>query len=233
MIDRIEKVEVRGLLGRENLAWNLLPDVNILAGRNGSGKTTLIRALAQLVCEGAFSEVVGRLLEGMRVTFAGGDTIASGEGRAATGHRIDTIGPFDGNHTDKFPPLPLQGREIFYALIDERFAHTGKRIDRESDELLFDSPWGKLTPAQLSAGEKQLLLIFATVAAQGGRRAILLMDEPESSLHFDWQSTLIDDIRRLNPHVQLIASTHSPAVVMNGWLGHVTEIGDLVLNVNP
>ncbi len=228
MTDRIEKVEVRGLLGRENLVWLLLPDVNILAGRNGSGKTTLIRALAQLVCEGAFSEEVGRLLEGMSVTFADGEVLICGQGHAATGHRIDTIGSFDGRRTDEFPPLPVRGRELFYELIDERFALTGKRIDRESDELRFDSPWGKLTPAQLSAGERQLLLIFASVAAQGGRQAILLMDEPEVSLHFDWQSTLIDDIRRLNPHVQLIASTHSPAVVMNGWLGHVTEINDLI-----
>ncbi len=226
MADWITKVEIDGLWGQENLVWNLLPDVNILSGRNGSGKTTLIHALAQLVSDGAFSPVTGQLLQGMTVTFAGGDTLTSGEGRAAEGHCIDVIGPFDGRG-GAFPIVPQKGRELFDELIDRAFAHTGKRIDRRSGELLFDSRWGTLTPQHLSSGEKQLLLIFATAAARMGRPAILLMDEPEISLHFDWQSTLIADIRRLNPNVQLILSTHSPAIAMNGWMGHVTEISEL------
>ena len=226
MADCITKVEVRGLWGQENLEWNLLPDVNILSGRNGSGKTTLIRGLTQLVRTGELGPEVGQLMAGMRITFAGGEMLASGDGRAAEGHRIDAIGPFDGCN-GMIPVMPRKGRELFDELIDEAFAHTGKRIDRTSGELLFDSRWGTLTPNRLSSGEKQLLLIFATVLAQECRPAILLMDEPELSLHFDWQSGLIADIRRLNPHVQLILSTHSPAIIMNGWLGHVTEISDL------
>ena len=117
----------------------------------------------------------------------------------------------------------------FFDMLDAMFDDTGKRIDRQSEELAFDSAWGKLTPYQLSSGEKQLLLILATVLTENNRPAILLMDEPEISLHFDWQACLIGNIRTLNPNVQVIMSTHSPAVVMNGWMGHVTEIGDLIV----
>ena len=131
------------------------------------------------------------------------------------------------------PPEELEAltrqKILFFDLLDDLFRETGKTVDRNCDELNFDSDRGVITPYMLSSGEKQMLLILATVLTQNGAPAILLMDEPEISLHFDWQSSLIENIRRLNPQVQLVMSTHSPAVVMNGWTGHVTEISDLVV----
>lgn len=233
--DYITRIEVRGLFGRQDLEWDLLPDVNILSGRNGSGKTTLMRALAQLLAGGGLSPQIAARLHAMTVTFAGGEQLTSGAGATVEGHRVDIVGPLDGrsgacDYNGLLASEEAADRTLFFGLIDELFAHTGKRVDRTSPELLFDSHWGKLGPTELSSGERQLLLIFATVLAQDNRPAILLMDEPEISLHFDWQSSLVRNIRALNPRVQLILSTHSPAIVMEGWLGHVTEIGDLITN---
>lgn len=56
------------------------------------------------------------------------------------------------------------------------------------------------------------------------------MDEPEVSLHVEWQQQLIDLILSLNPNVQIILTTHSPAVVMNGWMDHVTEVSDITID---
>ena len=42
-----------------------------------------------------------------------------------------------------------------------------------------------------------------------------------------WQQRLIDLILTLNPNVQIILTTHSPAVIMNGWVDHVTEVSDI------
>jgi predicted ATP-dependent endonuclease of OLD family len=56
----------------------------------------------------------------------------------------------------------------------------------------------------------------------------MLMDEPEISLHFEWQKILLESILEINPNAQIIVATHSPAMVMNGWLEHVHEINDLV-----
>jgi predicted ATP-dependent endonuclease of OLD family len=41
---------------------------------------------------------------------------------------------------------------------------------------------------------------------------------------------LIELVMKLNPNVQLIMTTHSPAVVMNGWADKVTEVTDITIN---
>ena len=49
------------------------------------------------------------------------------------------------------------------------------------------------------------------------------------SLHIDWQQRLIEMVKSLNPHVQIILTTHSPAVIMNGWMDKVTEVSDILV----
>ncbi|MFI3314373.1 MAG: AAA family ATPase [Rikenellaceae bacterium] len=120
-----------------------------------------------------------------------------------------------------------KNKEIFIDLIDQMFKESGKSIVRDSDDLLFDSPGGLVTPFQLSSGEKQLLIIFITVLTQGGEESILIMDEPEISLHHIWQRQLINNILILNPKLQLITSTHSPALIMDGWLDRVVDISEI------
>ena len=68
---------------------------------------------------------------------------------------------------------------------------------------------------KLSSGEKQLLIIFLTVVLQGDKAFILLMDEPESSLHVEWQSMLLDSLKQLNDNIQIIIATHNPLLVLN------------------
>ena len=84
-----------------------------------------------------------------------------------------------------------------------------------------------LMPYQLSSGEKQMLVILLTVLVEDSLPYVLFMDEPEVSLHVDWQQRLIDLIIDLNPNVQIILTTHSPAVIMNGWMDRVTEVSDI------
>ncbi len=114
-------------------------------------------------------------------------------------------------------------------MIDRLFAATGKRLIRSKNEILFTQIGEELTPYQLSSGEKQMLAILLTVLIEDLRPYILFMDEPEVSLHIDWQQRLIDMIIELNPNVQIILTTHSPAVIMNGWMDKVTEVSDITV----
>ena len=74
-----------------------------------------------------------------------------------------------------------------------------------------------------------MLAILLTVLVEDDQHYVLFMDEPEVSLHVEWQKRLIDLILELNPNVQIILTTHSPAVVMNGWVDCVTEVEDITV----
>ncbi|POZ53039.1 COR domain-containing protein [Methylovulum psychrotolerans] len=115
----------------------------------------------------------------------------------------------------------------FLAIIDELFTETGKKVNRDKNHVEFLAGDKELSAYQLSSGEKQLLIILLTVLVQDNKPSILLMDEPEISLHIDWQRKLISHIRELNPNVQIIIASHSPAIIMEGWLDKVVEISDI------
>ena len=120
----------------------------------------------------------------------------------------------------------------FQGMIDSLFSDTGKQLIRSQKDIAFSQLGERLTPYQLSSGEKQMLVILLTVLIEDNKPYVLFMDEPEISLHIDWQQRLIDLILELNPNVQIILTTHSPAVIMNGWTDKVTEVSDIIKNEN-
>ena len=120
-------------------------------------------------------------------------------------------------------------KQRFQDILDSLFAETGKRIDRDSNEIFFLQRQERLSPDMLSSGEKQMLLILLTALVEDRMPYVLFMDEPEISLHVDWQQKLIGLVRSLNPNAQIILTTHSPAVVMDGWTDCVTDVEDIVV----
>ena len=119
-------------------------------------------------------------------------------------------------------------KKQFQDLIDELFAPTAKTIVRDSNEIFFEQYGERIPPYMLSSGEKQILVIMLTALVQENRHGVMLMDEPEISLHIEWQQRLITLVRTLNPNTQIILCTHSPAIIMDGWLDAVTEIEDII-----
>jgi ABC-type lipoprotein export system ATPase subunit len=120
-------------------------------------------------------------------------------------------------------------KQRFQDMVDDLFSDTGKKIVRTENEIRFSQIGETLVPYQLSSGEKQMLAILLTVLVEDNQHYVLFMDEPEVSLHIEWQKRLIDLCVELNPNVQIILTTHSPAVVMNGWMESVTEVTDITI----
>lgn len=116
----------------------------------------------------------------------------------------------------------------FQDIVDSLYADTNKTIIRTENEIRFLQMGETLTPYQLSSGEKQMLVILLTVLVEDQQPYVLFMDEPEVSLHIDWQQQLINLITEINPNAQIILTTHSPAVIMNGWMDSVTEVSEIV-----
>lgn len=135
-----------------------------------------------------------------------------------------------------------QMKTRFQDMVDDLFRETGKKLLRKSNEIVFvqrmdvlgafqggtdETNLEELSPYKLSSGEKQMLVILLTVLVEDLQPCVLFMDEPEISLHIDWQQKLIGLIRELNPNAQIVLTTHSPAVIMDGWLDTVTEVSDI------
>lgn len=119
----------------------------------------------------------------------------------------------------------------FFSIINGYFQHSYKeiRIDEKTNSVKFYHKVQKkdILIHDLSAGEKQVLLIFFTIFLQDEQPSVLFLDEPEISLHIHWQHKLIDTLRMLNPNCQLIISTHSPSIFGKGWGYKISKIEEL------
>ncbi len=142
---------------------------------------------------------------------------------------IETLQSGEADAAEKAQQIS-QPKKRFQDILDDLFTETGKKIIRSENEIKFSSLGEVLAPYQLSSGEKQILVILLTVLVEDNEHYVLFMDEPEVSLHIEWQKRLIDLILELNPNVQIILTTHSPAVIMNGWIDRVTEVTDITDN---
>ena len=142
------------------------------------------------------------------------------------GNRI--IAELQQGNTDAAQHLS-EPKKRFQDIVDDLFEETGKKIVRTENEIRFTQIGETLLPYQLSSGEKQMLAILLTVLVEDQQPYVLFMDEPEVSLHIEWQKRLIDLIEELNPNVQIILTTHSPAVIMSGWMDKVTEVSDITI----
>lgn len=68
---------------------------------------------------------------------------------------------------------------------------------------------------QLSSGEKQIVTFFAYLlfGLQDTNQSLFIVDEPELSLHLQWQRQFVDTLLTLNPEIQLIFATHAPEII--------------------
>jgi predicted ATP-binding protein involved in virulence len=71
------------------------------------------------------------------------------------------------------------------------------------------------TVFELSSGEKQLIIMLAHIAFnyKNKNSSILIIDEPELSLHISWQELFVDALLKASPNAQYILATHAPAII--------------------
>ncbi|MBN3817689.1 AAA family ATPase [Paraburkholderia sp. Se-20369] len=66
--------------------------------------------------------------------------------------------------------------------------------------------------SSLSSGERQVLTMLFCASRMSANYGIFLIDEPELSLHVDWQRCILSELTRQAGARQIIACTHSPEV---------------------
>jgi predicted ATP-dependent endonuclease of OLD family len=95
-----------------------------------------------------------------------------------------------------------------------------------SGELEITKDAKPISIAQLSSGEKQLLILLTETLLQKNESFIFLADEPEISLHIEWQAMIVESIRKLNDSAQIIVATHSPEIAA-GWKKGIIDMEDI------
>ena len=112
--------------------------------------------------------------------------------------------------------------------LNNLFEETNKRAVFNEDEIEIRLSSGKpISYRSLSSGERQVVFIFLKIINGGVDNSLILMDEPEISLHLSWQEKLLTEITKVNDTSQIIIVTHSPAMVMNGWLDSFVDIKNI------
>jgi len=128
--------------------------------------------------------------------------------------------------------LIFKNKNNFTKILNKLFKDTNKILDLdENNSIIFKTDEQVITPYQLSSGEKQMLIILLTIILKENKPFVLLMDEPEISLHVEWQKDFLDNLISLNPNMQIILATHSPAIVSKGWMDKVVNVSDIVSKV--
>ncbi|MBR2253394.1 MAG: AAA family ATPase [Prevotella sp.] len=248
--DYIKEIEIDALWsGRKHIKWTLDPQVNILSGVNGDGKSTILRrAITGAKTINAIEKQGIRLVtEPSDAEYIRYNWICTPDVRSEYDENLQGLlerynGNVNGNvnqdkglracspeHQRSARQGDKERRALLYDIIDKLFSATHKTVDREKKEftlLFYGEP---IDLKVLSSGEKQMLTILLAVYLENGEHYVLFMDEPEVSLHVEWQKQLISIIRQLNPNVQIILSTHSPAMIMDGWMDKVTEVSEITV----
>jgi len=126
------------------------------------------------------------------------------------------VDQYKGTHSTDMerPPLSTILRELPF--LSELLG-----LEKENSNLLntlvkFNAftPIEKIEQPYLSSGQSQILALITAVndAPEG---SLILLDEPEISLHIDWQERLVEQLHLGSPESRLIIATHSPDIAVH------------------
>lgn len=118
--------------------------------------------------------------------------------------------------------------DLYTDIINHRLSFKEMRISKKSGISIVDENGKKLKLTQLSSGEKQEIVLFYDLIFKTKEKVLLLIDEPEISLHITWQKKFMDDLLRIIKYKKfnVIVATHSPQIINNHWERQI-DLGEL------
>lgn len=108
---------------------------------------------------------------------------------------------------------------VLKTIINNRFNHKHLDITRD-DGLLFTTPDGKkLMPESLSSGEQHVMMLLYELLFKVEPDSLILIDEPELSLHIVWQQKFVRDLQDIInlAGFDVLIATHSPQIIHDRW----------------
>ena len=100
-----------------------------------------------------------------------------------------------------------------FGIMDLDVKLVGLSEDNDTRPIFKNNLGNEFDITGLSSGEKQLFLRALSLKFLEVNNSVILIDEPEISLHPQWQRKIIDVYRSIGQNNQLIIATHSPHIV--------------------
>jgi len=100
-----------------------------------------------------------------------------------------------------------------FSIMDLEVKLIGLSEDEDTKPVFKNSLGKEFDINGLSSGEKQLFLRGLSLKFLEANNSIILIDEPEISLHPEWQQKIIKVYENIGVNNQLIIATHSPHIV--------------------
>jgi hypothetical protein len=113
----------------------------------------------------------------------------------------------------------LERIEVLKEIIGSRFLYKSFAADRERG-FVFTAPNGRPIPLDaLSSGEQHELVLSYELLFMVKSGSLILIDEPELSLHVTWQHRFLEDLNRISKlaNLDFIVATHSPQIIHDRW----------------
>jgi predicted ATP-binding protein involved in virulence len=104
-------------------------------------------------------------------------------------------------------------------IINKRFINKQMIIDKEQGFVFETSDGTHLEPSTLSSGEQHELILFYELLFRVPAGSLILIDEPEISLHVAWQVEFLRDLQEVVrlADIDILLATHSPQIINERW----------------
>ena len=120
----------------------------------------------------------------------------------------------------------LMRLDLFTTILNERrFTHKTIKINKNKGFIFLTNQGHELALTDLSSGEQHEVVLLYELIFNTKPDTLVLIDEPEISLHVTWQKEFLNDLIKIIElqQIQVLIATHSPQIINNRW--------DLVYNL--
>ncbi len=120
----------------------------------------------------------------------------------------------------------IQKIDLFTTILNERrFTFKTILINKEKGFYFVTNKGKELSLTDLSSGEQHEIVLLYELIFRTSANTLVLIDEPEISLHVTWQKEFLKDLLAIIAlqKMQVIVATHSPSIINDRW--------DLVFNL--
>lgn len=109
--------------------------------------------------------------------------------------------------------------DLYERIVNEKLTFKRMILSRTDGIVVKTDEGYPLSLGDLSSGEQEILVLFYKLIFESDVN-LLLIDEPEISLHIAWQKELMENLKsvvNLKKNIQVIIATHSPQIISHNW----------------